>query len=191
MIAQVGSAAAQQSGSSMDQSNTGAQMGTSQSGATSTTPSQSGTGSAIGSQAGEAGSQAGEAGAAQSTTPGSGQMGTAAAGSSDQVRNDIQTAFRNEPTLTSSNISVNVSDDSVQLAGSAPSQKDRDEAKRIAQSFAGNRKVVDNIEVSGNAVGSESSSTPSSTNPNSSNPNSVGSSTNNTTNPEQPQVPKK
>ena len=66
-----------------------------------------------------------------------GSQSSTASGSSDQVKNDIQTALRNEPTLSSSNVSVNVTDDSIELNGSAPSAKDRDEAKRIAQSFAG------------------------------------------------------
>jgi hypothetical protein len=120
---------------------------------------------------------------------------TTASGSSDQIKNDIQTAFRNEPTLTSSNVAVNVTDDSIELSGSAPSAKDRDEAKRIAQSFAGNRKVVDNIKVAGSDSGSSaaspnSSSSTTGTSPNSSSPNST-STTPNTTNPEQPNVPKK
>jgi hypothetical protein len=123
--------------------------------------------------------------------------------SSDQVKNDIQTAFRNEPTLTSSNVSVNVTDDSIELNGSAPSAKDRDEAKRIAQSFAGNRRVVDNIKVGGSGAADQSSSgnvgsstgsssttgtNPSSSTPSTATPNS-GSST--SPNPETPSVPKK
>jgi osmotically-inducible protein OsmY len=103
-------------------------------------------------------------------------MGSSAAAGSDQVKSDIQTAFRNEPTLTSSNITVSVSDDSIELNGSAPSAKDRDEAKRIAQSFAGNRRVVDNVKVAG------ADSAPAST-PNSSSTPSP--------NPESPAVPKK
>jgi hypothetical protein len=123
-----------------------------------------------------------------------------ASGSSDQIKNDIQTAFRNEPTLTSSSVAVNVTDDSIELSGSAPSAKDRDEAKRIAQSFAGNRRVVDNIKVAGSDTGSSaaspnSSSSTTGTSPNSSSTPNSGSSTstspNSSTNPEQPNVPKK
>jgi hypothetical protein len=124
---------------------------------------------------------------------------SSASGSSDQVRSDIQTALRNEPTLSSANVSVNVTDDSIELNGSAPSAKDRDEAKRIAQSFAGNRRVVDNIKVAGSDSGSSaaspnSSSSTTGTSPNSSSPNSTSpnsTSTPNSTNPEQPNVPKK
>ncbi len=120
--------------------------------------------------------------------------GTSGTESSDQVKNDIQTAFRNEPTLTSSNISVDVAADSITLSGTAPSEKDRDEAKRIAQSFAGNRKVVDNVKVSG--MGSSGSSSDMNSNP-SSNPSAnpseppQGSTSTNQNNPEQPSTPKK
>jgi hypothetical protein len=118
-----------------------------------------------------------------------------ASGSSDQVKNDIQTALRNEPTLSSSNVSVNVTDDSIELNGSAPSAKDRDEAKRIAQSFAGNRRVVDNIKVAGAGSADQSSTgNVGSSSPNSSTTGAAGSSsTPNTTspNPETPSVPKK
>jgi len=129
-----------------------------------------------------------------------------ASGGSDQVKSDIQTAFRNEPTLTSTNISVNVTDDSIELNGSAPSAKDRDEAKRIAQSFAGNRRVVDNVKVAGagssdqsssgnvgsstgssSTTGTSGSSSGSSSTPSTTTPNS-GSTT--SPNPQSPSVPK-
>jgi BON domain len=106
--------------------------------------------------------------------------------------------LRNEPTLSSSSVAVNVTDDSIELNGSAPSAKDRDEAKRIAQSFAGNRRVVDNIKVAGSGSSDQSSSSSgnvgSSTGSNSSTTGASGSSTtpnSNSPNPEQPSVPKK
>lgn len=128
-------------------------------------------------------------------------MAASGSSSSDQVRSDIQTAFRNEPTLTSSNVSVNVSDDSVELNGSAPSAKDRDEAKRIAQSFAGNRRVVDNIKVAGSGADQSSTgnvgaqpdnSSTTGTNPSSSTPSTATPNSGSTTspNPETPSVPK-
>ena len=124
-----------------------------------------------------------------STAPSTSQ----AAGSSDQVKSDIQTALRNEPTLTSSSITVDVTDDSIQLNGSASSAKERDEAKRIAQSFAGNRRVVDNVKVSGSSSNPSDMSNPSpNAAPGSSTPGTTpnSSSTPNSTNPEQPSVPK-
>jgi Flp pilus assembly secretin CpaC len=105
------------------------------------------------------------------------------------VKNDIQTSFRNEPTLTSSGVSVDVSADSITLNGSVPSQKDRDEAKRIAQSFAGSRKVVDNVKVSGTGSGMSDMNSPSA-NP-SPNPAPDTGMQQNQSNPEQPSVPKK
>ena len=133
--------------------------------------------------------------ASQSGSASSNAGASSAAESSDQVKNDIQTAFHNEPTLTSSNISVDVSDSKVTLSGTAPSEKDRDEARRIAQSFAGNRSMVDNVKVAGAGSPSSSSSSSASTPDASTTPNSAGSnagSQSGTTpnNPEQPNTPK-
>lgn len=116
----------------------------SQAGQTGTAPSSS----SVGAPAGQAGATAGTPGAS-----------TASAGN-DEIRNDIQTAFRNEPTLTSANVSVSVTDDTVTLNGTVPSGHDRETAERIARSFAGNRRVMDNITVAG---GGPLSNTPSQT----------------------------
>ena len=135
-----------------------------------------------------------DAGSSAGIASPAGQAGStdtsATAESSDQVKSDIQTAFRNEPTLTSSSVSVDVTADTITLSGTAPSQKDRDEAKRIAQSFAGNRKVVDNVKVSGMGTGS----TTDMSNPNATPNSGVNESTttnSNPSNPEQPNTPKK
>lgn len=140
-----------------------------------------------GSQANSASGQSNSTGSSPAVGEPAGQSGSmnSAGESPDQVKNDIQTAFKNEPTLTSSNVSVDVSADSVTLSGSVPSEKDRDEARRIAQSFSGSRKVVDNVKVSGTGTSSspDISSSPN-TNPN------TGMQTNQA-NPEQPSVPKK
>jgi len=178
----MGEQATSQSGSATS-SDSSSQAPSSQSSSPSASPSSSssdqsgqssstGSSSAVGSPAGQSGST------------------TGATESSDQVKNDIQTAFRNEPTLTSSGVSVDVSSDTVTLSGSVPSQKDRDEAKRIAQSFAGSRKVVDNVKVSGMGSGSSPDMSSSPSNPNS-NPSSDTGAQQNPTNPEQPSTPKK
>ena len=81
----------------------------------------------------------------------------------------------------------------IQLNGTAASAKERDEAKRIAQSFAGNRRVVDNVKVSGSSSNPSDMSSPSpNAAPGSSTPGTTpnSSSTPNSTNPEQPSVPK-
>ena len=87
---------------------------------------------------------------------------------------------------------MNVTDDSIELNGTAPSAKDRDEAKRIAQSFAGNRKVVDNLKVSGSGGAADQSSTGNVGSSDSSDSTTGTSSTPSTTspNPESPTVPK-
>jgi osmotically-inducible protein OsmY len=42
---------------------------------------------------------------------------------------------------------VNVTDTTVELTGTAATSKDKQTAKRIAQSYAGNRRLVDHITV--------------------------------------------
>jgi osmotically-inducible protein OsmY len=74
------------------------------------------------------------------------------AGSTDNttLQAQIQNAIKNEPTLAADAIVVAVTDNSVDLSGTAASKKDKQTAKRIAQSFASNRKVTDSITVAGN-----------------------------------------
>jgi osmotically-inducible protein OsmY len=88
-----------------------------------------------------------------------GDMNTATDNST--LQNQIQTALKNEPTLANDAVTVNVTDNSVELSGTASSKKERQTAKRIAQSYANNRKVVEHITVSG----SSSTTTPSDSNP--------------------------
>ncbi len=178
----------------------------------STTPEESNSNSQWGSQSSQAQTEnpnaasgtnpqstAEQSGSSNAVGAPSGMGSSQSSASSDQVRNDIQTAFRNEPTLTSSNIAVNVTDDSVELSGTVPSSADRDEAKRIAESYAGSRRVVDNIRVasgtgtpdgsSGN-IGAQTGPTA----PSNPNPSASPTSPNPTTpppNPEQSWVPQK
>jgi osmotically-inducible protein OsmY len=88
----------------------------------------------------------------------SGTTGSMTASETGDLQGKIENALKAEPTLSSSSLVVNVSGDSIELSGSVPSGKEKQTAKRIAQSFAGNRKVSDRITVTGNA-------TPSSTAP--------------------------
>jgi hypothetical protein len=89
-----------------------------------------------------------------STTPGAAEAGGVAslnAGgmTSDQLHQRIDSALRNEPTLSGSNLTVNVSDDAIDLSGTVSSPKERLTARRIVQSFAGNRKVRERVTVGG------------------------------------------
>ena len=75
----------------------------------------------------------------------------AAATDNSTLQNQIQTAIKNEPTLVNDAITVSVTDSAVELSGTASSKKERQTARRIAQSYANNRKVTDHITVSGNS----------------------------------------
>ncbi len=103
-------------------------------------------------------------------TPSSGQQtpGTTAAAGGD-IQMQIQNALQKEPTLSNDNINVSVSDDAIELNGTVASGKEKQTAKRIAQSYAGNRKVKDHLTVSGQGANDNknpdsSTSTPPSSN---------------------------
>ncbi len=72
------------------------------------------------------------------------------AGSTDNgtLQNQIQVAIKNEPTLSADAIVVTVTDNAIDLSGTAATRKEKQTAKRIAQSYANNRKVQDHITVS-------------------------------------------
>jgi osmotically-inducible protein OsmY len=84
----------------------------------------------------------------ETQTAQSGNTATQASTSGD-LQIQIQTALQKEPTLSGDSVNVSVSDDSIELNGTVASSKEKQTAKRIAQSYAGNRKVVDHLTVSG------------------------------------------
>jgi osmotically-inducible protein OsmY len=61
----------------------------------------------------------------------------------------IETALHDDPTLANDQISVNVTDTDVVVSGTVGNGKEKETVKRIAESFATNRKVVDKVKVSG------------------------------------------
>ncbi len=65
------------------------------------------------------------------------------------LQSQIENALRNEPTLGGSHILVNVSIESIDLGGTVGSSKDKQTVERIAQSFDGNRKLNDNLMITG------------------------------------------
>jgi hypothetical protein len=67
----------------------------------------------------------------------------------DELRAKIEAALRREPSLSNTNISLNISDDTIDITGNANSPKERLAARRIVQSFAGNRRVRERISVAG------------------------------------------
>lgn len=83
-----------------------------------------------------------------------GSVGTPQAPSPDTggnaaLQSRIDDALRNEPTLGASHVVSTVSDSGIELSGTVGSTKDKQTAERIASSFDGNRKLTDNIVVTG------------------------------------------
>ena len=71
----------------------------------------------------------------------------------DQLKSQLDQALQKEPTLSSCNLMSHVSPDSIELSGSCPTGKEKQTARRMAQSLAGNRRVVDRITVTGRGQG--------------------------------------
>ena len=71
--------------------------------------------------------------------------------STAQVQRQIQEKLSAEPVLTNTNVGVKTTDKSVTLSGSVDTQRQHDLALRIAQSYAGDRKIVDKIKIRGQA----------------------------------------
>jgi hypothetical protein len=108
---------------------------------------------------------------------------TTAASSSD-LQGQIQNALKNEPTLSSDTVNVNVTDSSIDLNGTVATGKEKQTAKRIAQSYAGNRKVTDHLTVSGRGNSGVTTPDTNSNNPSGNNPSTgVGSTSPSTTPP--------
>lgn len=67
--------------------------------------------------------------------------------SSVEIQQRIQKALAAEPSLAGSSLSVAVTDSEISLSGSVGNGKERISARRIAQSFGGNRKFKENVTV--------------------------------------------
>lgn len=75
---------------------------------------------------------------------------TGAGSQGDTLQNEIENAYSKEPTLANSNIDVKITPSEIQLSGKAENSKQKATARRIAQSYADNRRVVDKITVNTN-----------------------------------------
>jgi hypothetical protein len=71
--------------------------------------------------------------------------------SASEVEQRIQDKLNHEPALANTEIGVKIDAKSVTLTGSVDTEKQHDLALRIAQSYAGHRKIVDKIKVQGQA----------------------------------------
>ena len=68
-----------------------------------------------------------------------------------QIQQLIDKQIADEPSLAGTNIKVSVDEHSVSLTGTVNSEQQHDLALRIAQSYAGDRRVDDNIQIRGHA----------------------------------------
>jgi osmotically-inducible protein OsmY len=71
--------------------------------------------------------------------------------STAQVEQQIQNKFNSEAILANTNVGVKTDDKSVTLTGTVDTDAQHDLALRIAQSYAGDRTIVDKITVRGQA----------------------------------------
>jgi hypothetical protein len=95
----------------------------------------------------------GVAGAASSSTWQTPAAQDSAGGVSVMTDSDLQSQIQNalskEPTLTGDSPRVNVSGDTVELAGNVGTNKEKITATRIVQSYTGSKKLVNKLTISG------------------------------------------
>ena len=96
----------------------------------------------------------GVAGSASSSTAQSPDVQTSETGgvsamTDSDLQGQIQGALSKEPTLTGNNPHVSVSGDTIELAGAVNTNKEKITASRIVQSYAGSKKLVNNLTISG------------------------------------------
>ena len=70
---------------------------------------------------------------------------------SQEAELEIQAKLDSEPSLRNNQLKVEVSEDEVVVSGSTDSEAERDVAIRIAESYAGERPVVNKVEIRGTA----------------------------------------
>jgi osmotically-inducible protein OsmY len=87
--------------------------------------------------------------------------------SDSDLQSQIQNALSKEPTLSGDSPRVNVSGDTVELAGNVGTNKEKITATRIVQSYTGSKKLVNKLTISPR---SEKSSPASTENPGTANP---------------------
>jgi|ERR1035441_5725082 hypothetical protein len=69
--------------------------------------------------------------------------------SAAEIQDQIQNKLDSEPALTNNDLKATVDDASVALAGTVQNERQHALAIRIAQSYAGERRIIDNIEIEG------------------------------------------
>lgn len=69
--------------------------------------------------------------------------------STPEIQQQIQGKLNSEPALAKTNVGVKTDDMSVTLTGTVETEEQHDLALRIAQSYAGDRKILDEIKLVG------------------------------------------
>jgi osmotically-inducible protein OsmY len=96
------------------------------------------------------GGVAGAASSSTATSPDVSNSGAAISGMSDSdLQSQIQNALSKEPTLSGDSAHANVSGDTIELAGTVGTNKEKITATRIVQSYAGSKKLVNKLTVNG------------------------------------------
>lgn len=67
--------------------------------------------------------------------------------SSAEVQEQIQKKLASEPLLANADVNATADDNSVVLAGTVENEQERELALRIAESYAGERKIIDKLEI--------------------------------------------
>src|SRR5262245_49614727 len=65
------------------------------------------------------------------------------------VQNEIQSALQKDPNLANASITVQVTDQAVELSGTVPSKDAKDAAEQIAQAHSGGLQVKNRLKVGG------------------------------------------
>jgi len=110
------------------------------------------------------GTTGGVAGAASSSTAQAPDAQSSSSGinvmADSDLQGQIQNALTKEPTLTGDSAHVTVSGDTVELAGSVKSNKEKITASRIVQSYSGSKKLVNNLTINGQSQNQQPVSSP-------------------------------
>jgi BON domain len=98
-------------------------------------------------------------------SPNTQETGGVSAMTDGDLQTQIQGALSKEPTLTGDSPHVSVSGDTIELAGAVNTNKEKITASRIVQSYAGSKKLVNNLTISGGKPDTEKGTAPTASKP--------------------------
>jgi osmotically-inducible protein OsmY len=77
-----------------------------------------------------------------------------------ELQTQIQNALSKEPTLSGDTVNVNVSPDAIDVNGTVATAREKQTATRIVQSYAGNKKVITHLNITGRNRNAAGTATP-------------------------------